>query len=797
MLNRKTIILLSTLLMGSLVLTGCPGPENDEPDPDEGGNGTLVRHDSWNNLMSYDYSNVTVLNEDSMLEEASYVLTLGSGQYIDYYPIFGEWYYQFFADYNGSNYVYWDYTNDGGTAGWLNYNSEYHVDLTLEHQDFYLPNLLNKIHEADVEYSAMMNSFYVKDEALERISNEVFGFAYDHRTFSTIAILVESDENNKDRIQKVRCFDTNDENSPYVQLSFGNYGSTRSQWGFPPLPSSTTVKDYWTITGKTPKVEKYPSTINVTANNINDTGAVVTETGFDLVLEVGDYADLSYLVTPLDVNMSFIVEWTPDRSDFIDNSGNPTGEYANQVALIDIKQNFTERHKYLTALKPGEVNVYATVVFYEYDANDNVTRRTINSNVLKVKVNEPKQIDNSKAVFKFNFTNYVDEYNDQVWGSSSGLFQTRFTAENMVETSTFKPTSRITGYHASLLNSSYTDAYEEVDTLYVVRMNPQGSVNEELASYLNFDLDDQEVSSIAFSFSLHRQNQLTSSFKNNFNTFVISTSVDGTTWTDYDKTTFVKSELMKDEGSLTGMTAHNLELEFDSPVRYVRIAATAKSFTGSFSLVLHDITLSNETKTHVEKPQVAVNSVGIVAVPYGNGTVRVNNSITLACVINPNNATNQNVYWTSSDHTIATVTRNADGTVTVTGLKPGNVQIKVYTEEKSLLGEPHYDEYDVVVLAAATLPTELQNNSYSNETEKVYFTFDNKDLSVTYIKNGVPQMDSLTLTNEVSGQYTFKSSSSEIIINNISSDGMSFAIVSGSNVKGVDLPSVTLTKVSE
>ena len=138
MLNRKTIILLSTLLMGSLVLTGCPGPENDEPDPDEGGNGTLVRHDSWNNLMSYDYSNVTVLNEDSMLEEASYVLTLGSGQYIDYYPIFGEWYYQFFADYNGSNYVYWDYTKEGGTTGWLNYNPEYHVDLTLEHQEFYL-----------------------------------------------------------------------------------------------------------------------------------------------------------------------------------------------------------------------------------------------------------------------------------------------------------------------------------------------------------------------------------------------------------------------------------------------------------------------------------------------------------------------------------------------------------------------------------------------------------------------------------------------------------------------------------
>ena len=793
-MNKKnSILLLSTLLMGTLVLTGCPR-NNDEPDPDDNGHGTIVRHDSWSNLMSYNYDNVTVLNEDSMLEEASYIYTIAKGQYIDYYPIFGEWYWQFFADYNNSNYVYWDYTSEGGTAGWLNYNNEYHVDLTLEHQDFYLPNLLTKIHEEDVEYSAMMNSFYVKDEALERVSNEVFGFAYDHRTFSTIAILVESDSENKDRIQKVRCFDTNDENSPYVQLSFGYYGTTRSQWGFPPLPSATTVKDYWTITGKTPKVETYPSSINIQANNINDTGAVVTETGFDLVMEIGDYADISYLVNPADVNMNYIVEWTPDRSDFIDNSGNPTSKYDEQVAMFGIKQHNTTGHKYLTAMKPGTVNIYATVEFFEYDENDNSTLRKINSNVLKVKVNEPQDIDDSKAVYKFNFVSYEDIYNDQEQGSYSGLFQTWFRAINTAAKMDFNPVSRITGFHTSLIDPSYTDAFEESVNHNVLRMTPQASVNEGLVAYVDFDLDDQDVNKIAFNFSLHRQNQLSAGFKTNYKSFKIYTSLDGVTWTlASDQTEYVANELNKDAG-LNGMKSHKLEFEFASTTNFIRIACEAKSFTGSFSLVVDDVTLSNETHTHVEKAEVAVTGISITS---DATSMRINNSIKLSSAINPSNASNKVVYWTSSNPNTASIVRNADGTVTVTGHREGTVTIKVYTNEKNSNNEAFFDEIEIEVLGAATVPTELSGNSYSNETENIYFTFNGQNISVTYIKNGVPTMDTLALVNEVDGLYTFKSDDSEIKISGVALDGSSFDIAQGSNIKGVDLPTVTLIKVSE
>ena len=795
MFKKKSILLLSTLLMGTLVLTGCPR-NNDEPNPDDNGNGSLIRHDSWDNLMSYNYDNVTVLNEDSMLEEASYIFTIAKGQYIDYYPIFGEWYYQFFADYNNSNYVYWDNTSEGGTAGWLNYNNEYHVDLTLEHQDFYLPNLLNKIHEEDVEYSAMMNSFYVKDEALERISNEVFGFAYDHRTFSTIAILVEADANHKDRIQKVRCFDTNDENSPYVQLSFGYYGTTRSQWGFPPLPSPTTVKDYWTITGKTPKVETYPSSINVSALNINDNNPVVTETGFDLVLEVGDYAELSYLVNPENVNMSYIVTWTPDKSDFIDNSGNPTAEYDEQVALVGIKQNFTTGHKYLTAMQPGTVNVFATVEFFEYDENDNATMRKINSNILRVKVNEPQDIDDSKAVFKFNFISYEDIYNDQVQGSYSGLFQTWFSATNTAAKLDFNPVSRITGYHTSLINPTYTDAFEESVNFNVLRMTPQASVNEDLVAYVDFDLDDQEVSQIAFNFSLHRQNQLGAGFKTNYKSFKIYTSLDGITWTlASDQTEYVETELNKDAG-LNGMKSHKLELELSNPTHFIRIACEAKSFTGSFSLVIDEVTLSNDTHTHTEKNEIKVSGVNVV----GDVTsVRIDNSITLSCSFNPVNVTNKIVYWTSSNPNVASITRNANGTVSVTGHREGTATIKVYTNEKNNNNEAFYDEIEITVLGRATLPSVLDGNSYSytNGSISVYITFDGNNLDITFVNGGPFTIDSLSLTNELNGHYTFKSSQgSEISIMNIAEDGSSFEIEPGAVLKGSYLDHYVLTKVS-
>ena len=797
---KKTTLLLSGLLLSTLCITGCtkksngkttPTPSGDPDDP--GGGGQIIRHDDWDNLLTYDYSNMTVADTDSYLEDPSYVYYISEGKYINHYAVLGEWQHQFFADYEGKNYVYWDYRNSGGTDGWINYNEKYHVDLSLGHQDFYMPNLVANISKDDVEYSALTNAFYVKSSELARISRSVFGFAIDHPTFKSIVIAQSRDENNKDYINKIYCFDNDSDNSPYVLLEFGYYGQTASQWDFPAVPTAETIKDYWTITGTPYEPEVYPESVSIAANSVNDTDPVTHDSDFDIIVEVGDYVDLSYEVGPDNVNCSYIIDWEPDRSSYVDADGNPTDEYADQVALVDVKQNWTAKHKYLTAMKPGTVNVVAKAEFFKYDENEQATYTEVTSNILKVKVNEPKEQDVTNAVYQFNFTAYEDEYNDQAWGSASGIFQTRFSYTNLAETSTFHPESVMTGYHAKLLEGDYTDAFEGSN--YVLWMTPYvGNPNEGLSAYTIFDLKDQDVKSLSFYYSLHRSGQLTNGFQN-YKSFKIYSSADGLNWDlAVDASEEIKTELLKDEGNAMGMQAHLFEFEFTSATRFIKFEAEAKSATGNFGLVFDKIVFVNEEHTHVETAHVDVTGVDIVLDSENTTTVRKGNSITLGYQMNPSNASNNIVYWTSSDHTVATVTRNIDGTVSINGLKVGETKITVYTNEKDSQGNSYKDEVVITVLGDATIPSDIDGHTYTkiDGSDVLAFTFDAEkgSMTATYLLSGALYSDTLLLTNEVSGLYTFTSEDSMVMIR-VNDSGASISIVNKtgqtSNIKGQNL----------
>ena len=78
--------------------------------------------------------------------------------------------------------------------------------------------------------------------------------------------------------------------------------------------------------------------------------------------------------------------------------------------------------------------------------------------------------------------------------------------------------------------------------------------------------------------------------------------------------------------------------------------------------------------TVVEK-FVAVNSVSI---DKRTASVAIGDTVTLKATVNPNNATDKTVTWTSSDETIATV---VDGIVT--GLAEGQVTITAAVGEKT------------------------------------------------------------------------------------------------------------------
>ena len=75
----------------------------------------------------------------------------------------------------------------------------------------------------------------------------------------------------------------------------------------------------------------------------------------------------------------------------------------------------------------------------------------------------------------------------------------------------------------------------------------------------------------------------------------------------------------------------------------------------------------------VTAANIAVTGVTIPA----NGTVGVNNSMTLAATIQPANATNKALTWSSSDAGVATINQNG----VVTGVSPGTTTITVTTQD--------------------------------------------------------------------------------------------------------------------
>ena len=140
--------------------------------------------------------------------------------------------------------------------------------------------------------------------------------------------------------------------------------------------------------------------------------------------------------------------------------------------------------------------------------------------------------------------------------------------------------------------------------------------------------------------------------------------------------------------------------------------------------------------------------------------------VTLIATINPSNASNKNVYWTSSDQSVATV----DNTGKVTALKAGSATITVTTEDggktatcKLTVNAKVYPvtgvtldktsveltEGDVTVLTATVNPSNASNkNVYWTSSDQSVATVDNTG-KVTAVKRGKAV---ITVTTEDGGK---------------------------------------------
>ena len=175
------------------------------------------------------------------------------------------------------------------------------------------------------------------------------------------------------------------------------------------------------------------------------------------------------------------------------------------------------------------------------------------------------------------------------------------------------------------------------------------------------------------------------------------------------------------------------------------------------------VTSSNGKKTTCNVTVVSddVNVEKITLSPVDN-TISSGSTTQIIATIEPENATNRDLVWTSSDSKIATV----DSKGVVKGLKNGTVTITAKTK-------------DGKVVASTTITV----NNTPAEIEKIEFTEDN----ISVKKGATQQLIVIVTPSELSGsKLTWKSSDSSIVT--VDSNGV---------IKGVKIGTATITVTSE
>ncbi|MCR4566102.1 MAG: Ig-like domain-containing protein [Bacteroidales bacterium] len=157
-----------------------------------------------------------------------------------------------------------------------------------------------------------------------------------------------------------------------------------------------------------------------------------------------------------------------------------------------------------------------------------------------------------------------------------------------------------------------------------------------------------------------------------------------------DKITIDQEDFEMTEGESTVLTATVLPDDatdktiswHSSKEEVVMISNTGKAMAMSPGKSV--ITAKAGSKTDFITITVIANAVPVTGVSLDktNLELKVADSETLTATVTPDNATNKNVSWTSSDATIATVENGR-----VTGVKPGSVTITAKTEDGGKIAE--------------------------------------------------------------------------------------------------------------
>lgn len=210
---------------------------------------------------------------------------------------------------------------------------------------------------------------------------------------------------------------------------------------------------------------------------------------------------------------------------------------------------------------------------------------------------------------------------------------------------------------------------------------------------------------------------------------------------------------------LQGDTWQHFEMPLDSSKTYYGFGIFAQQSTGATAYVsFDDIEIYTASPYTEYVPPIAVTGVSL---NKNATTINTGKTDTLVATVAPNNATNQNVTWESSDDSIATVENGV-----VTGVAAGNATITVKTVDGNYTATcaVTVNESQVYFSGLFTGTVGTSYGSFpiaisSGDQQYIEFTFNGRSTGITsYSNNGS------TFTLVTKNSVTFKVSSMNVTV---------------------------------
>ena len=618
----------------------------------------IIHGSDLEEALGKNYSNMTVefaLNSTFAGEEWGWEYYLGGSDFVavlngnvaESFGIASAW--DFYSYYNGHSYSYWDASMHYETEGWIAFGSK-GTPVGIDNAYFFMPYFLNTITEADV--TNVLGTYVVKETSIDKVLD---GLKF---SWTNDISYIDFSINDAGYISRIRGFDDPNDDEYGFDIKLSNFGITTAPESapLPPAINESNIKTYADMLGHEEEPDIYLTNITI---NINDT--VTSDDTHQIVMYPDDVVDLSFSYEPANANKKE-VHWHSSNED-----------------VAELLYSQESGHQYLRAVSEGETEIYITHV--------NGEKQTVTSAKLKVKVNAPKQVEESaEDVYRFRLVDAESENND-------GHYNVE--AVNMVS-NCYAPYD-ITTWRVPVRDGKYSDNFDEDDVVFYSAPNNQTYYTERFEDEISFDFANQQVNKISFSYALFRCNS-----KNSLGlleSIKILTSNDGVSWSTIDVTEEMRAEFNKASLS-TGMSPKVLSKTF-LPASMVKIVLKANQIGGNdLGIGMKDFIFSAD-ETCRDYDDVDVVPVTMIDITAPKDRLRVGSSMKFTATVYPENASYKVVRWASSNPEVLSVDSR---TGFATALKEGKAgitavitsgattiisnEIKITTYDQETIGDP-------------------------------------------------------------------------------------------------------------